>query len=175
VVVVLADHGEEFAEHGRVFHGQQLFQETVHVPLIITGPGVPEDSVCTAPVGIFDVFPTLLGLCGLEIPGQVEGISLLAAPPPADRGIPSSGTSGDILQRAAMRFGDTKALWDADADSAWMYDLSAGFEDPDSILAPSAEMVEALQRYWATPRASGGFTVEMGGRLVESFRDLGYL
>lgn len=175
LVVILADHGEEFAEHGRVFHGQQLFQETIHVPLIITGPGVPKDSVCAAPVGIFDVLPTVLGLCGLEPPEQVEGVSLLASPPPAERGIPSSGTSGDILQRAAMRFGDAKALWDADADSAWMYDMSAGFEDPDSILAPPAEMVDELQRYWANPRAPGGFTVEMGGRLVEAFRDLGYL
>jgi len=175
VVVVVADHGEEFLEHGRVFHGQQLFQETVHVPMIITGPGVPRDSVVRSPVGLFDVMPTIAHLCGLEAPAQVEGVSLLGEELPADRGIPSSGTSGDIMQRAAMRFGDSKALWDASADSAWMYDLTAGFEDPDSTLRPDSAMVRSLRLYWASPRAGGAFTVEMEGRLSEAFRDLGYI
>ncbi len=175
IVVVVSDHGEEFLEHGRVFHGQQLFQETVHVPMIITGPGVPRDSVVSKPVGLFDVMPTVMHLCGLPAPSQVEGARLLGEEPPSPRGIPSSGTSGDIIRRAAMRFGHSKALWDASADSAWMYDLSVGFEDPDSTLAPSGQMVESLQEYWASPRAGGAFTVEMGGRLFEAFRDLGYI
>mgnify|MGYP002395210062 CR=1 FL=1 len=175
VVVVVADHGEEFLEHGRMLHGQQLFQETIHVPMIITGPGVPRDSVVHSPVGLFDVMPTVLHLCGLETPAQVQGVCLLDEELPTDRGIPSSGTSGDIIQRAAMRFGDSKALWDATADSAWMYDLSTGFEDPDSTLLPDSVMVERLCRYWASPRVGGVFSVEMEGRLLEELKDLGYI
>lgn len=90
VVVVIADHGEEFLEHGGVFHGHSFYQEVIHVPLIMCGPGVPAGRVDTAWVGQFDLAPTLLGLAGLEAPIEMEGVSLLNAEPIPDRIIPSS-------------------------------------------------------------------------------------
>ncbi|MEZ6194149.1 MAG: sulfatase [Planctomycetota bacterium] len=57
-IVVSADHGEEFGEHGLTFHGRQLFDESIRVPLIIAGPGVPT-GVCDDPVSLIDLAPTL--------------------------------------------------------------------------------------------------------------------
>src|SRR5262249_55471072 len=50
IVVITADHGEEFREHGWVSHGSSLFEEVVRIPLIVAGPGLPTHRVVTEPV-----------------------------------------------------------------------------------------------------------------------------
>ena len=76
-VVVTADHGEELNDHGWMGHGMTLFEETVHVPLIVTIPGVAP-SVVTTPVQLIDVMPTLADLSGSG-PTDAAGCSLVAA------------------------------------------------------------------------------------------------
>jgi arylsulfatase A-like enzyme len=64
VIVISADHGEEFYERQWLGHGNSLFNELVHVPLILHVPGVsPRRSA--EPVSTLDLAPTLLELCGL--------------------------------------------------------------------------------------------------------------
>ncbi|MCH2184509.1 sulfatase [Myxococcota bacterium] len=77
VVVVLADHGEAFFEHTYIGHGSDLHRETVRVPLVFIGPGVPEDLRIEQPVGLADVMPTVLDLLGVAIPPGVKGQSLV--------------------------------------------------------------------------------------------------
>src|SRR4030095_9960077 len=67
VVVVTADHGEEFQEHGRLTHGSHLYEETVRVPLVLRGPGVAPGRREELAQGI-DVFPTLARLLGVPPP-----------------------------------------------------------------------------------------------------------
>jgi arylsulfatase A-like enzyme len=76
-VVITADHGEELNDHGMMGHGITLFEETVHVPLIVAMPGVPP-SVITTPVQLTDVLPTLAETSGGDATGAT-GRSLLAA------------------------------------------------------------------------------------------------
>ena len=80
VVVVVGDHGEEFLEHGGFLHGHSLFQELLHVPLLLRGPGVPEGVAEDEPVSHVDILPTLLELTGLDaVEGEtVGGWGLLA-------------------------------------------------------------------------------------------------
>jgi arylsulfatase A-like enzyme len=80
VLVVTSDHGEEFLEHDLIGHGNQLHDETVHVPLILTGPGVPVGKVVDGPVELARLAPTLLELAGVPIPNGVRGPSLLRDP-----------------------------------------------------------------------------------------------
>ena len=78
VVVVVSDHGDEFWEHGDVGHAQGVYQELVHVPLIIRAPGLfPSGKVVEADVEAMDLFPTLLEMAGLPIPPGTQGSSLL--------------------------------------------------------------------------------------------------
>jgi len=81
IVVVTADHGEEFGEHGGVLHGGTLFEELLHVPLIIGGAGINRGIVDPSLVSLVDIAPTLLSLTGLEIPDEMEGRSVLDRPP----------------------------------------------------------------------------------------------
>ncbi|MCH2173117.1 sulfatase [Myxococcota bacterium] len=77
IVVVTADHGEEFFEHGSRGHAQTLFDEVLRVPLLISSPGrIPAGQVIEDPVQLVDVMPTLLGLAGVSIPAGVQGRDL---------------------------------------------------------------------------------------------------
>jgi arylsulfatase A-like enzyme len=75
-VVVMADHGEAFGEHKIFFHGQDLFDEQLRVPLIIAIPG-QTPHVFEDQVSLVDVGPTLLDLVGAPIPPSFRGKSLL--------------------------------------------------------------------------------------------------
>ena len=65
LVLVTADHGEAFMEHGEVEHRKVLYDETLKVPLILAGPGLPAGRVVTEQVRTIDFGPTLLDLAGL--------------------------------------------------------------------------------------------------------------
>jgi arylsulfatase A-like enzyme len=75
-VVVTADHGEEFLEHGAMGHGNTLFEEVVHVPLVIAVPG-QAPSTTRSLVSLVDLLPTLVELGGGALPERHAGRSLL--------------------------------------------------------------------------------------------------
>jgi choline-sulfatase len=76
VVAVMADHGEAFGEHGEKHHGIFLYDETIHVPLLIKVPG-QHAATMSSRVGLVDVTPTLLKAAQLPTPGVMQGRSLL--------------------------------------------------------------------------------------------------
>jgi arylsulfatase A-like enzyme len=82
LVIVTADHGEEFGEHGATGHGN-LYPRTLRVPLVFKGPGVPVARV-QAMVGLVDLAPTILELLGLAAPVDLDGRSLLGLVDGAD-------------------------------------------------------------------------------------------
>lgn len=89
LLVFIADHGEEFLEHGRMFHGQGVYGEQNNMPLILWGPGLaPSGRVIEETVQTIDVMPTLLEASRLPLPDQLQGRSLwplLSAAPDAVR------------------------------------------------------------------------------------------
>ncbi|MBI5431490.1 MAG: sulfatase [Planctomycetes bacterium] len=80
LIVVTADHGEEFFEHAQRGHAMTLFEEVVRVPLIVSWPGhVANGRVVDELVRTIDVFPTLAAAAGARAPSYVQGRDLLAA------------------------------------------------------------------------------------------------
>jgi arylsulfatase A-like enzyme len=77
VLAISADHGEEFREHGGVYHGSTLFDEQVRVPLLVRAPKMAAH-VVEAPVEVIDIAPTLLGLVGVQPPPSMRGRDLRA-------------------------------------------------------------------------------------------------
>ncbi|MFH1920913.1 MAG: sulfatase-like hydrolase/transferase [Planctomycetota bacterium] len=71
-----ADHGLAVGHHGLVGK-QNLYEHSVRVPLLITGPGVPKGKRIDAPVYLQDVMPTTLELAGVEKPEHVQFHSLM--------------------------------------------------------------------------------------------------
>jgi len=76
-VALAGDHGESLGEHGESSHGVFLYQATQHVPLILTGPGLPTGTTVNQTVGLVDVAPTLLALLGLPGFPDADGRSLV--------------------------------------------------------------------------------------------------
>ena len=77
-IAFIADHGEEFIEHGRMFHGQSVYGELADVPLILYRPGtIPQGLKIRETVRSIDLMPTLLDLSGLAIPNRAQGQSLV--------------------------------------------------------------------------------------------------
>ncbi len=78
VIAVMADHGESLGEHGEDFHGIFLYDETIHVPLMIKLPGgSTAGKRIESRVGLVDVLPTILQAVGVAVPQEVQGQSLL--------------------------------------------------------------------------------------------------
>jgi arylsulfatase A-like enzyme len=80
LVILLADHGEEFGEHGSFQHGTAVFDEILRVPLIFWGPDrIPAGGRARVRVSLIDIAPTILDFAGIEIPTPIEGMSLRPA------------------------------------------------------------------------------------------------
>jgi arylsulfatase A-like enzyme/Tfp pilus assembly protein PilF len=80
VIAVMADHGEAFGEHGEREHGIFLYDETIHVPLLIKLPRQRDPGTrVEEQAGLADVAPTILQAIGIPAPPSMQGASLLAA------------------------------------------------------------------------------------------------
>ncbi len=81
LIIVTADHGEAFVEHGWRGHGPQIYEEAVRVPLVIHwADRIRGRQNVTSPVGLVDLAPTILGLCRLTHAGtDFAGIDLSPA------------------------------------------------------------------------------------------------
>jgi arylsulfatase A-like enzyme len=77
VIILSSDHGESFS-HGFLGHnGKYLYEDLVHIPLIIKIPGRTKGGVIDTPVEQIDIGPTILELAGIPVPAWIEGRSLL--------------------------------------------------------------------------------------------------
>lgn len=78
LIVVIADHGDEFLEHGAWEHGNRLYQEQIHVPFVLASgaEAMPRGVRISTPVSLVDVLPTLFSLWNLPIPDQAVGRDL---------------------------------------------------------------------------------------------------
>ena len=77
LIAVMADHGEAFGEHGEKHHGIFLYDETIHVPLLIKTPRQHSARKFVNRVGLVDVAPTILQAAMLPVDGAMQGKSVL--------------------------------------------------------------------------------------------------
>lgn len=96
LVIVTADHGEEFFEHGGRGHRTGLYDEVLRIPLLVRDPRVPSTGAARhqgTQVGLVDILPTIAGFAGLTPPPTNTGIDLgpaVAGEPMASRPMISS-------------------------------------------------------------------------------------
>jgi arylsulfatase len=134
-----ADHGESLGENGWWFsHGQTLQRELVHVPLLLRPPGGAASARhVSAPVSHLDLLPTALAALGLPA-GELRGLDLLAAPPPAERVLPQ------FLRGSWSAVGATHRLLMTNGTPA-LFELDDVREERD-LAAARPELVQALVR-----------------------------
>ncbi len=79
MIVLVADHGEEFWDHGSVGHGHSVYEELLHIPMLVRLPGSTGAPVrIHSAVGLVDVMPTILEAIGEKVPPELSGQSFLS-------------------------------------------------------------------------------------------------
>lgn len=189
LILVTADHGEEFYDHGGWGHGQSLHEELIHVPLILSGPDLEAARGQRWPhlVRHVDLVPTILDVCGLPVPEGLAGQSLLPivrgeepAEPP--RVVFCEVDFGGRLARA-LREGPRKVIRAQSGSTvrALVYDLAG---DPHELLdlgdediAWREEMLTRLEEFHALAarNAVAGVSVTIDEATRERLRAIGYL
>jgi len=186
LVVVLADHGEAFGEHGFWTHGI-LYQEQLHVPFILAGPGAPEGRVVSARGRQIDVAPTLAELLDLSAPSsRFDGQSLVAA---FDRSLPAREVyseahhaAEDRLKRDpemySLRVKDWKYIHRPTNGAHELYDLAQDPNELHNLYAPDNDVARALAHQLGVLGALGGEVPTLDGLSAEEIarlKELGYL
>lgn len=190
-VMLTADHGEAFGEHGQYFHAHALHKENLHVPLVVRAPGVPAATVEPGIVRHIDLAPTLLQIAELPAEPRFRGVGLLPAardenPLPSLEAFARIATAdGDWLslrrdgwaliarfRREQEGSPEHLRLYHTATDPAESHDRST---DPS---APLASLVARLQQFRDQQAAAGRSGVPVAPEdpeLAERLRALGYL
>lgn len=130
-IIVTADHGEAFGEHNKQFHATTLYEELLHVPLLVKIPGIPPRKV-DVPVSLVDLAPTVLDGFGLPTPGSFMGQSLV--PLLRDPKAPALGrpivAESDRGHRAMVFPDGMKVIADDKLHTLELYDLN---RDPGEL------------------------------------------
>jgi arylsulfatase A-like enzyme len=159
-VIILADHGEEFFDHGRKGHRRTLYEEVLRVPLILHFPGAPTEARRVPDiVSLIDVFPTVCELMGVDCEYAGPGVSLVAF---ADGRRPENARGDALAELTTRAFGvDQTALvredgklirWNTSGDLRY-FDLrgvaveSRGVDvDPEQTSGEASPMTSALRQ-----------------------------
>jgi arylsulfatase A-like enzyme len=183
--VLTSDHGEAFGEHGHFQHDGTLFDEMLHVPLILRLPGgeVPAGVDTFSPAALADVVPTVLGYLGLTPRPEVWGLDLLtrATDEGAERFLyhrtnhrerPLLAIRGERWKAITGLGVRTPMLFDLVADAEERTDLSAAMPHHFAGLAARLRdfLVDCEERIPAAVE-----DVELSEKEVELLRSLGYV
>jgi arylsulfatase A-like enzyme len=134
LVIITADHGEQFLEHGHVKHTSMLFQELVHVPMIMWGalpPGLEAGSRVPEPHSLMELLPSLLAWQGAPPKGAAGRRTTLFSGRESAAPIASVtwGARFDLskldAELIAMRRGNMKFIFDAVHDEFRLFDLAS--------------------------------------------------
>ncbi len=155
IVIVTADHGEEFGDHGGRYHGTTVYDEQVRVPLVISAPGLLSPARVKAPVSLIDLLPTIL--TGLDIPlsprlrgrdlgplmvGQTEGRAPFAF--------------AETDEQTLLAEGDDRLICLRRIGACQLYDLISDPQQQVSIANKQSAKVDAMRARLRTFTASHG-------------------
>src|SRR5262249_19384639 len=73
IVIMTADHGEEFWDHGHCGHAKTLYQELIRVPLVFYCPRLARKGIVDDLVETIDIYPTICAALGISPPGDIDG------------------------------------------------------------------------------------------------------
>jgi arylsulfatase A-like enzyme len=187
VVVVTADHGEEFYDHANWGHGHSLYDELLHVPLVMRYPaGLPAGKRIDEVVMAVDVMPTLLALAGVPPPPTLAGRSLVGLAAGHGLGAPVEAYS-ELLYRYGNGWtlvrDDRKLLETSVGDDRRqsLFDLAADPRETRNLLdgqrdgvAPWARRLAEL-RTWAESHRVDAGEVHISDEMDRRLKALGYV
>jgi len=189
LLVITADHGEAFMEHGYIEHTASLHGEVTRVPLIIVGPKLPRGLRIKTQARSIDIMPTLLDLCGLAPGAEIQGTSLVSWI--------TGGAHTDLLAaseterrggQTAISDGSYKLIQTNAPSRLQLYHLTVDPKETNDIAVSSQgirvamesqlaawkkEVLSCANRYWSDSIPVENLTVH--GEVLQRLKDLGYV
>lgn len=179
IVVVTSDHGDEFQEHGLLYHNNVVTEELIRVPLVVWRSGDNEPRQIDNLVRHVDVLPTLAEMVRAPLPSRAVGRSLLPLMRGEQEKSPRVSIAEGVYCSALVEPGwkvmrvdttDADALYDLVADPAGMRDISA--LHPQRL----ALMRESLDLYFhGVPTVESTGSKEVDAATLRQLRALGYV
>ncbi|HEV7766947.1 MAG TPA: sulfatase, partial [Thermoanaerobaculia bacterium] len=176
LIIFLSDHGEGLGEHGEDEHGIFLYREAIHIPLLIKLPKQTRAGEwIDAPVQLADIYPTVAGLTGAQLPSGMKGVSIVGDISP-DRSIYSES----LMPRLHFGWSDLRSLIDRrhhfiEAPRPELYDVLADPGEKKNVIEENrrvyAAMRKALEPMKAEVTAPGAISAEEAAKLAA----LGYV
>jgi arylsulfatase A-like enzyme len=189
VIIVVADHGEEFLDHGRWGHWENnLYDEIIKVPLFIHLPGQGSPQTIDRQVHTLDLMPTVLDMAGCASLPKMEGSSLRPLWEGDDEAYPAEEAICEMWRdhwhRIAVRTASHKLIWDSrHPDAPELLDLANDPAEQHNAAAGYPEVVARLQTLvethlervnWSKPVESVP-EPEMDEAVLHRLRGLGYI
>jgi arylsulfatase A-like enzyme len=189
LILLVADHGEEFLDHGRWGHWESnLFDEILRVPLILWIPNGPQGKVIRQQVRLLDLMPTVLDLCGYPVSNGTMGTSMASLLAQGGSKYDGEETISEMRRdpwhRIAVRTEAFKYIWDSKKpDQPELYDLRTDPGEKQNVrdhFPQEASRFQASvdahrQRVAATEPAIAVPKLELDEEVARRLRDLGYL
>lgn len=202
IIIITADHGEEFHDYhpldpGSGSHGRTLYNEQIHVPLIMSIPGVcPEKETIDTYVGLIDIIPTICDILRIDWRkyGQFQGRSLL----PVIKGIDKNSSviygggkygRGFVIKDGYKYYVDKKYKTNSSKRPfnndhimhEELYDLKIDFNETKDLLSEKPTIALKLKKKLelfikeASPNMGSGRSAELDTQTKEKLKSLGYL
>lgn len=145
IVIITADHGEHFWEHNSLGHSTTLYEQLVHVPLLINAPGM-SSALNQTVVSTVDILPTLSGLLGLPKRSQWEGHDILGASTTDLAVFACAKTPAPWLRDLEMvRVGNSKLIREYKTGREELYDLASDPAEEYNVALEQAATVRQLR------------------------------
>lgn len=180
-LILTSDHGEEFHEHHQWQHGRSLFEEMIHVPLVVLGPDVPRGRLHADPVELVDILPTIASWSGGPAVFSQHGEILFG----------SREKSGAFAHRPrekfpiwSLRSGTRKLIWvlGEEGPVAMAFDLARDPGETEALAEMGGTEFATLRRRLSEMlESSGEFrrervgAVQLDDAAARSLQQLGYI
>jgi arylsulfatase A-like enzyme len=184
LIIITSDHGESFGEKNFTCHGNSVYQNQVHVPLVIKYPGQVQGKTVNQLVNSVDIMPTILDKLGLKVPDGTQGQSLLGSASTQDRIVLAvSYPDAGLLQwhprfhriQRALFFGNLKLIVSTNGEVE-LYDL---MEDPNEERnlygqEPESRKLKKMLDQWLRDVEEAP-NPRVGKETAERLKSLGYV
>jgi arylsulfatase A-like enzyme len=190
LIMITSDHGEVFGRRNLIYHGVSVYQDQVHIPLIIKYPNIKEPHTVDKVVSTVDLMPTIINVLGYEIPTNIPGKSLLKLKRRQQTAAFSESFPIDRLvslhpkfkrTEVAAFFGNFKLI-DSTAGKRELYDLSKDPNETKNLYSEDGGISKELEtqlNHWLASTVPAGKESRLPARLnsatLERLKSLGYV
>lgn len=190
LIVVTADHGEELWDHGSTGHGHTLYNELLHVPLLMMGPGI-QPRVVEQPAQAIDLVPTIAGYVGIAPSDAWQGRDLLQGDGSGPAYVFSRTRASlpvEMVDLHAVQHDCWKLVADQHTGEALLFNLAEDPGETRNMQVENPDIVAAMRNALAAHLAQCGSLrerlkipehegepAELSDETMQQLRDLGYV